>query len=747
MNKTPLATFLLCLAAGSVRADLIWYEPFTYANGPIIKTGTNTDGSTNWFRHSGSANPSDALVANSKLQNSATGGTLSRQDDVHRPVAATAGSQYTNALQPLYASFTVNCTNLPNAAGTYIAHFMDNTTSNFLGRVFALVGSPGSSTPALNFTALPNTWRLGVSAASNNVNQVFPVDLALNTDYQVVILYDPVTLVGAQMWVNPLSASDTSLLTHDFVAPYLQTVILQALSFRQASSFGNAFFNITNLALATSFDDAATNVWSAAPVAPVVVYQPKNVSNYVGNPASLSIVAAGQGLAGLSYQWQNNGLNAFNPDGSTNVLNFASLSPSDEGPYTAIVSNLTSGLSATSAVAYVSVDTSPIPPIITQPPTNTTVYFGQTALLAVGATGPAPLYYQWNYNGNPINGATSNVLVIPNVQTNNATTGTYECDVTNSHGLTPSGDATLSAIPAPAVSIGYVRSLVDPTFFLPTNTTSLYTVTGIVTSYTNCTTDLNSEFFISDGTNGIAVFVVGGQGVRPQAGDSVTVTGPLGQFNSLLEMNLNPGADPSNLVITNSHNNLIPPGVVLPFNFTNSAAFGGVGNAIYKYQGNFITFTNVYFPAGFSGGKFAANGTITMTNQSGSLILFTYSGFTNMIGQPIPKFAWTVSGPLSFFLGNTIANRSSGYEFEPTRLDDFVTIAPAPTTATISLVGGQPVLSWLAQPYMSYTILRATDLNGPYTGLAPGLTFNTTAGQYTDTNLAPATRFYKIVSP
>jgi Immunoglobulin domain len=740
MKKTLLTTLLASLVALSVRADLVWYEPFDYVDGPTIAVSTNLDGTTNWFRHSGTTSPSDSLIHNHRLEVSTTGSGYAapaRSDDVHRNLATVADSPYTNTPIVLYASFTMNCTNLPTAAGAYFAHFMV-TSSVFNCRVWALTGG----------AALPGTYRLGISGGGlSTPSRVFPVDLATNTDYQVVIGWDPVTLYAATIWINPISSTDFSLTSNDPVtAPAPQT----AFAFRQASGFGG-FVTISNLAVATTFDEAATNVWATNAVAPVIAYPPTSQTNFVGDTVNLSVVAAGQGLAGLTYEWRKNGVDVANPYGNTNVLTLNGAAVSDTGNYDVVVTT-PYGDSVTSASAFLWITNPPVPPTLTVEPTNTTVYFGQTATLAVEATGPGTLAYLWYYNGSPavgpnFSGYDTPVLTVSNVQTNNDTTGSFRCDVSNVYGTTPSDTITLAAAPVPLVSIGYLRTLVDPVYFLPTNTTALYSARGIVTTWADMTGGANLQFYMQDDTGGITVFLPGGAAMRPEAGDSVTVTGPLGAFNGLLELNLS-ATDPSNGVTVNSTNNLLPPGIVLPFNFTNGVAVGGVGNAIRLYQSSVVTFTNVWFPAGYTNGTFSAGSTYLMTNSAGEEFkLFLNAALTNWNGVPIPQFAWTISGPLGYFLNNTATDRSSGFEFDPSRPEDIVTNTPAAVTSTLGLAAGQPVLTWTAQPYMSYSIYRAAGVTGPYVPLATGLTFNTTAGHYTDASPVTGTRFYKITSP
>lgn len=732
MKRILLSVFLSCFALASLRADLIWYEGFNYPDGPI----TNTSGGI-WIKHGGGSGESDAIVRNNQLEVSTSGVGLARQDDVIRPLCVT-DCLFTNNPTYLYASLTINFTNLPTANGQYFAHFFV-TNFIFQGRLWALTGNPTGTSNV--FSALPGTYRLGVSAASGlSPSAILPLDLALNTTYQVVLGWDPVNLYAATVWVNPISEGDLSVTSNDAVTPGTVT----AFGFRQATGFGG-FLTVSNLAVATSFAEAAENVWNTSPLPPVIVYQPASSTNFAGSPVLLSAVAAGQGQGGLTYEWLKNGSLYSNPDGNTNVLFFPSASVSDSGLYQ-LVATTPHGLSATSAVANLWVTNPAVPPTITVHPTNRMVNFGQTATFAVAATGPGTLTYQWNRDGVPIPGETNPLLTIPNVQTNNNTTGTYNCGVTNEFGGVLSSNAVLTAVPVPLVSIAYLRTLVDPVFFLPTNTTALWSARGIVTTHSRLTGGNNTSFFFQDETAGMGVFIAGGAALTPAAGDRITVTGPLSAFNGGLQFNLSV-TDPASSMVVESQNHPLPPGIVLPFSFTNGVNYGGLANVFAEIVGSVVTFTNVYFSG--AGNLFAGgNATDVITNLHGeSFRLFRNTAMTNLTGLPIPARAWTVSGVMGTFLQPTNPDRGSGFQLFPTVYSDIVTNAPPAVTGAIALTDGAATLNWIAQPYMSYTILRATNVEGPYIPWAGGLTFNSTAGQFTDTNAAPATRFYRILSP
>ena len=95
-------------------------------------------------------------------------------------------------------------------------------------------------------------------------------------------------------------------------------------------------------------------------------------------------------------------------------------------------------------------------PSINSAPSNQQCYIGTNVTLTVNASGTAPLYYSWLFNGVPINGATNASLQLSNVQLTNS--GTYSVIVTNEAGAT-SANANLTVSVAPAFLHSFSRSV------------------------------------------------------------------------------------------------------------------------------------------------------------------------------------------------------------------------------------------------------------------------------------------------
>jgi hypothetical protein len=120
------------------------------------------------------------------------------------------------------------------------------------------------------------------------------------------------------------------------------------------------------------------------------------------------------------------------------------------GPYvlTAVATdNL--GANATSAPVTISVITPPQLPTILIAPRSQTSTVGSNVFFSVSAGGTAPLYYQWQFNGTDVPGATLPSLALVNVQTNNA--GAYTVIVTNVAGAVTSPPAILTVVLPPNI--------------------------------------------------------------------------------------------------------------------------------------------------------------------------------------------------------------------------------------------------------------------------------------------------------
>jgi len=182
---------------------------------------------------------------------------------------------------------------------------------------------------------------------------------------------------------------------------------------------------------------------SPAPVAPSIGTPPQPVSVTAGQTATFAVAATG--TAPLTYQWRRNGLPITGATSASYTTPATTLA--DDGASFAVVVSNVAG-SATSADARLSVAPAPVAPAITAQPASTTVQSGQTATFTVGASGTAPLAYQWRRNGAAIAGATAATYTTP--ATVDADNGArFSVTVSNVAGSAASAEATLTVTPAP----------------------------------------------------------------------------------------------------------------------------------------------------------------------------------------------------------------------------------------------------------------------------------------------------------
>jgi len=147
----------------------------------------------------------------------------------------------------------------------------------------------------------------------------------------------------------------------------------------------------------------------------------------------------------LNYQWRLAGTNL--PGATGNPLILSNVLSSQAGTYSVLVSNSTG--SAFSAKAVLTV----IPLVLNTNLASQTAFAGGTVSFGVSCQSVLPLTYQWRLAGTNLPGATSNPLVLSNVDYGQA--GSYSVMVSNSAIAVASSDALLTVMPLAAWGYNY----------------------------------------------------------------------------------------------------------------------------------------------------------------------------------------------------------------------------------------------------------------------------------------------------
>jgi hypothetical protein len=766
---------LACLLAISAPAAPFWYD--TIQDYPVGGLTTNT---SLWFDHPpGSLTYKDLLiVTNTYTSGAALDGKRLRVNGLNSEYAMRLFDPVlTNSVSSgaVYASFIVNASYVPSVGnGSYFACFngvypfapTDGTSATnsfqFRGRVFEV--APANAWPFTN--SAPLTYRIGVANAQDNEgtspnpgpNQVIPIDLAKNVDYQVVLKYD-IDNVMAYVWVNPASESDTANMAGPTSDLGSITNGLAGLLFRQR--YGGTM-DIRDVVVGTSFDDVMTNTCG-----PVLVATNFNVvSNYSGNPALLEVFATSIGGGPLSYKWYQISGGVTNPvGGNSQKYLVPSISASDAAYYFCAVTNSCGQGAVSSTNFQILVNTTGTAPAFSLEPVSGTNLANSVATLTCTAAGTGPLSYTWKYNntttvtdgaktdGTVIYGSQTPSLTLSNIAVSQA--GSYS--VTVSGGVAPAVTSSNAVItvttPAPE-PIAYIRTLVDTNTWQPTNTYATHTIQGVITVYTNFLAEniALASYYIQDDTAGINLYVTGtSTGWRPQLGDIVKAVGHLYTYNNNIEFEVETSFYAWNFVQIIGHTNSLPAPFVFTPSLTNNPSLMET-----NIEGRLIMLTNVFFPT---------NNTMNLTgNRSwfvtngGSLFLLNFPGGSDQDVRNHTmwtNFAWTVTGPCVQFRSGAYTN--VGYQLNVSRWADIVTNPPPAPIVSASLSTNNLVLKWPAVPYdisigggggYAYSVWSSADVGGSYQPLVTGLTFSTTNGIYTHTNaLLSGQKFYRVSSP
>ncbi len=248
MKKILIALTVFTTALSGARASSVFSDVFNYPDGSIVANSTGI-----WTANSGTAG--SMLVSNQTLIV-----TTTRTEDI----AHNFGTVFlTNGpVTALYSSYTIKCTFLPTALGTYFNNFTGTNTfglSGYRDRVFAATtnGAAGTNDTSGDFYL----YIVNSLGSTTNGNNQWLAPLATNTTYTIVTRYVLATGVST-LWVNPSSESDPSVTDPIPLPEEGSTGIptngilnISHYSFRQASGEGTLWIN--NLKIGTAFSDVA----------------------------------------------------------------------------------------------------------------------------------------------------------------------------------------------------------------------------------------------------------------------------------------------------------------------------------------------------------------------------------------------------------------------------------------------------------------------------------------------------------
>ncbi len=313
-------------------------------------------------------------------------------------------------------------------------------------------GTPISGATAASYTTPPTTssdngaqFTVVVTDSSGSVTSNSATLTVTATAVAPSITSQPAnqTVAAGQPATFSVTATGTSPLTYQWKKNGTAIGGANSASYTTPAtsiSDNNAQFTVT---VTNSVSNATSNAATlTVKVPPSITAQPANKTVSVGQTATFSVTATGTGT--LSYQWKKNGT-AIGGATSASYTTPAAIASDNGAQFTVTITDLVSSVTSNAATLTVNA-----PPSISTQPASKTVIAGQTATFSVGATGTAPLTYQWKMNGAAIGGATSSSYTTPATTTGN-NGEQFTVTVTNGSGSIASGAATLTVTAATAI--------------------------------------------------------------------------------------------------------------------------------------------------------------------------------------------------------------------------------------------------------------------------------------------------------
>lgn len=426
------------------------YDPFAGPPGSNLATQTDSNGNV-WNLFASAQTGAEPVLSAGSLSypnlSSSSGNSVTITAGNGRgDRAAFAATAVTSGT--VYYSFILQVTDISSvstaAANNYIAGFSDSTATQTatLARCGARLVSKKNGTG----------FQLGVSRTSATSDMVYdPTVRNVNDVLFVVVCYERTAVSGGttnvSLWVNPASSSFGN------ATPPTPTVAVSpgvtgGVSTGDVNANGcRTFLLACNSGSPTAIIDEVrvSTTWTyVTGDDPAILQQPNSLTLAPGTDGSFNVVA--RGTDPVTYQWlkdTSNLTDGGNISGSTTAsLTVGSVSPSDAGSYSVVITSANG--STTSSIATLTLSD----PAISGQPQSRTNDFGTTATFSVTTLGTAPFGYQWQKNGSDlgdggnVSGSQSNVLTLTGVSSSDV--ASYTVVVTNPVGTATSSVALLT---------------------------------------------------------------------------------------------------------------------------------------------------------------------------------------------------------------------------------------------------------------------------------------------------------------
>jgi pectate lyase len=322
----------------------------------------------------------------------------------------------------------------PVTSGTLYASFLLNVQAISSERLIAYFDDGSGSTTAPELGVFVNNGSIGIGKDAGTAG--FSTSLVSGTHLVVVRYTFQAGNDQVDLWVDPPRDSYSATNAPTSSGNITGSGDPSALEYFAINANGSgpvAFLD--ELRIGTAWADVVPGTPPPPPSDPVITNVFLAPEGFVlrgsgGAPGSNYTVLTSTDLAVAPSNWVGIATNQFDSSGGFDVTN--PVAPFDSERFYRL-----------QVVGPV-----PVAPVITNQPQSQTLIESQTANFTVGASGTAPLYYQWYFNTNtPLANATNATLTLSNVSSNQA--GVYSALVSNIAGTATSGFASLTVTPPP----------------------------------------------------------------------------------------------------------------------------------------------------------------------------------------------------------------------------------------------------------------------------------------------------------